>query len=448
MPMGDPIWIRAGALLIAAGLASAALILILMPTFTRYALARPNERSSHRTPTPQGGGAAVIAATIVVFVIAESLLPDAGSTLAAVAPLGAAVVLLAVVGVVDDIFTVAELPRLVLQAIAVGAVVMTLATDFRVLPMLPLSIERAGEILAGLWFVNLTNFMDGIDWITVAETVPITASIFLFSLDGAVSPPAGLAALTLCGAMLGFAPFNRPVARLFLGDVGSLPIGLILFFLLLQLAGGGHVAAALLLPLYYLADATITLLLRLSRGENVTKAHRSHFYQLAAIRGIPLTRIVGAVFGVNVVLAVLAGVSIAQASARRRCCARTRRRHRRGAPDRDVARQEVRHLAHDPVKLQTFRARSCAKLPRIRRRAQSATDAKRSPIGRRFNLSVADSLDRFVHDNKIEAVVIVAPPRALADLRHAFHDGLKKRIIAEIDKELTNQPLFEIEKHL
>ncbi len=314
--MGDPIWIRAGALLIAAGLASAALILILMPTFTRYALARPNERSSHRTPTPQGGGAAVIAATIVVFVIAESLLPDAGSALAAVAPLGAAVVLLAVVGVVDDIFTVAELPRLVLQAIAVGAVVMTFATDFRVLPMLPLSIERAGEILAGLWFVNLTNFMDGIDWITVAETVPITAGIFLFSLDGAVSPSAGLAALTLCGAMLGFAPFNRPVARLFLGDVGSLPIGLILFFLLLQLAGGGHVAAALLLPLYYLADATITLLLRLSRGENVTKAHRSHFYQLAAIRGIPVMRIVGAVFGVNVVLAVLAAASIAQASAR------------------------------------------------------------------------------------------------------------------------------------
>ncbi len=66
----------------------------------------------------------------------------------------------------------------------------------------------------------------------------------------------------------------------------------------------------------------------------------------------------------------------------------------------------------------------------------------------RFARSVADSLERFVRDNKIEAVVIVAPPRALADLRHAFHDGLKKRIIAEIDKELTNQPLFEIEKHL
>ena len=55
--------------------------------------------------------------------------------------------------------------------------------------------------------------------------------------------------------MIGFAPFNRPVARLFLGDVGSLPIGLLLFWLLVLTAGNGHLAAALILPLYYLADA-------------------------------------------------------------------------------------------------------------------------------------------------------------------------------------------------
>ena len=314
MPIGEPTWMRAAALMVAAGLASAALILLLMPTFTRYALARPNERSSHRVPTPQGGGIAVIAAAFVMFMIGESLLPDGAAAVASMAPLGAAVVLLAAVGAVDDIFTVAELPRLALQAAAVGVVVLTLPVEFRVLPMLPLPIERAGEILTGLWFVNLTNFMDGIDWITVAETVPITASIFLFSLYGMVPLPAGLAALTLCGAMLGFAPFNRPVAQLFLGDVGSLPIGLILFFLMLQLAGRGHLAAALLLPLYYLADATITLLLRLARGENVIKAHRSHFYQLAAARGVSVMRIVGAVFGVNVALAVLAAASIAQPS--------------------------------------------------------------------------------------------------------------------------------------
>ena len=90
--------------------------------------------------------------------------------------------------------------------------------------------------------------------------------------------------------MIGFAYFNRPVARLFLGDVGSLPIGLLLGWLLLLLAANGHLAAALLMPLYYLADATITLLRRLFRGEPVWHAHRTHFYQLATDRGFTVTR--------------------------------------------------------------------------------------------------------------------------------------------------------------
>jgi len=71
-----------------------------------------------------------------------------------------------------------------------------------------------------------------------------------------------IVAAALCGAMIGFAPFNRPVAKVFLGDVGSLPIGLLLGWCLLELAFRQHVIAALLLPLYYLADATMTLLRR------------------------------------------------------------------------------------------------------------------------------------------------------------------------------------------
>src|SRR6201999_2192951 len=101
----------------------------------------------------------------------------------------------------------------------------------------------------------------------------------------------------------GFVPFNWPVATLFLGDVGSLPIGLLLYWLVLQLAVSGHLAACLLLPLYFLADATITLLWRLSRGENVLRAHRSHFYQVARARGMSVLAIIGRVFALNVLLA-------------------------------------------------------------------------------------------------------------------------------------------------
>jgi len=162
-----------------------------------------------------------------------------------------------------------------------------------------------------VWFVNLVNFMDGIDWITAAEIVPISAALVALGCLGAL-PRDGIAvALALGGAMIGFAYFNRPTAKLFLGDVGSLPIGLITGWLLVLLAGAGHLTAALLLPLYYLADATLTLLRRLSNGERVWHAHRTHYYQRATDRGFSVTEIVARVFAVNLGLGVLALATVA-----------------------------------------------------------------------------------------------------------------------------------------
>ena len=106
--------------------------------------------------------------------------------------------------------------------------------------------------------------------------------------------------------MLGFAPFNRPIAKVFLGDVGSLPIGLLLGWCLLQLAWHQQIAAALLLPLYYLADATVTLLRRVVRREPFWAAHRTHFYQRATDNGFSVWQVVSQVFALNVLLAALA----------------------------------------------------------------------------------------------------------------------------------------------
>jgi UDP-N-acetylmuramyl pentapeptide phosphotransferase/UDP-N-acetylglucosamine-1-phosphate transferase len=117
-------------------------------------------------------------------------------------------------------------------------------------------------------------------------------------------------AAALCGALLGFAPFNRPVARLFLGDVGSLPIGLLVGWMLLQLAGTGALAAALLLPLYYLMDATITLLRRLGRRERVWEAHRGHFYQKATDNGFSALAVSAHVFWLNLALTGLAAATL------------------------------------------------------------------------------------------------------------------------------------------
>jgi UDP-N-acetylmuramyl pentapeptide phosphotransferase/UDP-N-acetylglucosamine-1-phosphate transferase len=294
--------------ILVASLACAALIVVMRPLFARYALARPNARSSHKAPTPQGGGVAVVLGGFIALVAIAGLGQTQG--LSALAPLAIGTALLMGLGVADDILSLPALPRLALQAVAVIAVVATMPADLRALPIVPLVVERAVEAVALLWFVNLVNFMDGIDWITVAETVPVAAGVYILSLFGAVPQTPALVALALLGAVLGFAPFNRPVAKLFLGDGGSLPIGLVMGWLLLQLAGNGHLVAALLLPLYYAADATITLGRRWARGERITEGHRSHFYQIATTRGFSVMDVVKRVFAANLVLVLLAVVTV------------------------------------------------------------------------------------------------------------------------------------------
>ncbi|CCE00976.1 glycosyl transferase [Bradyrhizobium sp. STM 3809] len=291
-----------------AAMMCALLLVLLRPLLQRYALARPNARSSHKIPTPQGAGIAVVGATLVV-----------GGAFAAVlgfAPLlmlFIAVPLLALVGLVDDVRPIPVLPRFVLQGLAVGLVVFTAPDDLRLFPI-PFAAERTLLLIAGLWFVNLVNFMDGLDLMTVAEAVPITATLVLFGLAGELPWPATAISAALGGAMLGFAPFNRPVAKVFLGDVGSLPIGLLLGWGLLHLAWQGFIVAALLLPLYYLVDATFTLLRRIARREPFWAAHRTHFYQRATDNGFTVSRVVGEVFILNIALAALAALSIAQRS--------------------------------------------------------------------------------------------------------------------------------------
>jgi UDP-N-acetylmuramyl pentapeptide phosphotransferase/UDP-N-acetylglucosamine-1-phosphate transferase len=302
-------WPLALLLVAAAAALSAGLVVVLLPALRRHALAKPNARSSHVEPTPQGGGIAVVVATAIVALAAVTLTSPPAERVQLAWVLGAAA-LIAAVGAIDDMRAMPVLPRLLLQVLAVAVVIAALPAELRVVPPLPWWLERALLALAALWFVNLVNFMDGIDWMTVAETVPIAGGLVAAGWLGALPSAGMVAALALLGAMLGFAPFNRPVARLFLGDVGSLPIGLVLAWLLILLAGSGHVAAALLLPLYYLADATLTLARRLLAGERVWQAHRTHFYQRATDGGFSVIEIVARVFVANIVLAALALVTV------------------------------------------------------------------------------------------------------------------------------------------
>src|SRR6266700_473724 len=290
---------------ISAALLCAGLIVLLHPMLQRYALARPNARSSHVVPTPQGAGIAVIAATLSVAAVLAGMMD-----LAVPLTLFAAMLCVALVGFADDIRPIRVLPRLALQAAVVGAVLLASPADLRIFPACPIEIERGLLLIAGLWFVNLVNFMDGLDLMTVAEAVPITGAITLLGWLGEFPTAPAIIAAALCGAMLGFAPFNRPVATVFLGDVGSLPIGLLLVWCLLQIAWQHHLVAASLLPLYYLMDATVTLLRRIAKREPFWDAHRTHFYQRATDHGFTVPRVIGEVVVLNTVLAALAVATV------------------------------------------------------------------------------------------------------------------------------------------
>lgn len=288
----------------AAALASV-LIYFLRPMLVRHLLAHPNKRSSHTRATPQGAGVGVILALLIICAAAWLLWRAPEGARALVPVLGAALGLM-VLGLADDAHALPVSWRFLGQTLAALVMVLSLPQGLRLFPgFLPFIVERALLVLGTVWFVNAVNFLDGLDWITAAQVVPMTLGVAALQALGAVPASVGFLALVLLGAMLGFAPYNKHPAKVFLGDAGSLPIGLLLAFMLISVAGT-NLAAALLLALYTIADSTITLFRRALNREHIFSAHRSHFYQRAVIAGMTPSQVTARIFMLGLLLASLA----------------------------------------------------------------------------------------------------------------------------------------------
>lgn len=267
---------------------------------TREVMDTPVARSSHTTPTPRGGGIAVIG-TVILFGIISGSIPY---------ELMALIIVLAIIGWIDDVRSISPLPRFSAQIIAV-LVALYLQPNLITLPGVDIPHVLTAIVigLAWVWFINLYNFMDGIDGITGVETLSICIGVALVSVIGDFAYGLVAPSIFIAAAIIGFLFVNWHPAKIFLGDVGSVPLGFVIGWLLLSLFQQGAWAAALILPMYYVADATITLLRRLLRKEKVWQAHKEHFYQRAHQGGLSHDTIALRVLATNIGLITLAIVA-------------------------------------------------------------------------------------------------------------------------------------------
>ena len=245
----------------------------------RGMLDQPGQRRSHRLPTPRGGGIGIVLAMLVCLPGVWWSFPMAWPS-SVIAGLLGALLLVALAGWWDDHRPLPVLPRLAMQLLAVlgfSAAMLLTGLSFWWLPLL---------LAGGVWSINLHNFMDGIDGL-LAQQVVFVACGLAWLAWAAAQPMLVLAAATLAAATLGFWCYNRPPARIFMGDVGSGSVGLLVFAFSAMLWRVEHALLwpALLLSSAFVVDASMTLLARMWRGRRWYTAHREHLYQWLARRG-------------------------------------------------------------------------------------------------------------------------------------------------------------------
>jgi UDP-GlcNAc:undecaprenyl-phosphate/decaprenyl-phosphate GlcNAc-1-phosphate transferase len=262
--MSETLTALAGAPLLAFGVSLALAFFLTRGRAAKLALDRPNERSLHVIPVPRTGGIAILAATLAAWTTFRA---------APAAPVLVALAMMACVSLLDDLRNVAAAVRFAVHLCAAGFVVYSLGAT------IPL-VAQALLAIAVAWLANLYNFMDGSDGLAggmavIGFSCYAAAALFGGHYEFAVTN------LIIAASAAGFLVFNFHPAKIFLGDVGSVPLGF--------LAGtfgviGWHAEVwPLWFPLVvfsaFIVDSSFTLARRVWARARVWEAHRDHYYQ-------------------------------------------------------------------------------------------------------------------------------------------------------------------------
>jgi colanic acid biosynthesis glycosyl transferase WcaI len=254
----------------------------------------PNERSLHTAPTPRTGGLAILLGLVTALLVTQGLPASPGSWVCA------ATALLAIVSFADDRKGLPVGVRFAAHALAAGAAVWGAG-----LAAARVWLPFVGEVSLGafaaplsflgiLWLTNLYNFMDGMDGFAGTMTAIGGCFLGVASWRGGDGDGA-LVSFLLSAAAVGFLLQNWPPARIFLGDVGSIPIGFLVSVLALRGSGRGtlDIGVSCLVFAPFILDATVTLVRRALAGERLWSAHRSHYYQRLVLSGCSHARVTG-----------------------------------------------------------------------------------------------------------------------------------------------------------
>ncbi|MGD9829664.1 MAG: hypothetical protein AB7E70_20770 [Hyphomicrobiaceae bacterium] len=263
------------------------------------------ERSLHTMPVPTGGG------WVVIGCIAISLLVYAKGLSNTEAKILGCVLVLAGVSWIDDLKSLTPAIRFAVHVACVALALSTVEPDVHILPIhMGFVIDRFVVALAWVWLINLYNFMDGIDGMAACDSIQMFLGFVLLGLLVGIERNSLIVAMAAIAACASFLRWNWNPSSVLLGDVGSIPFGFLIGWFLLDITLKGYFAAALILPLYYLFDATSTLLVRLARGQKIFKPHREHFYQRAVLGGLTHGDVVVRVSIARFVLIALALASV------------------------------------------------------------------------------------------------------------------------------------------
>jgi Fuc2NAc and GlcNAc transferase len=259
-------------------------------------IAHPGERQSHEVATPAGGGLGIIFSIVVTSVGLQFVMPLPGFWWQNMLP---GVLLLAIVGWRDDKTPVSFLVRLSVQLVVSLWLLGFGWSQF--------STSGVGWftciVVAMIWLMNLYNFMDGSNGMAGFQGVFAGLLMAVFFQAGEQYAMA-LLALSVAAACVGFLPLNFPAARVFMGDVASVPLG----FIFASLAVYGMQTGSLSLPLsilimsVFVVDATLTLFTRVLSGEQWYTAHTQHVYQRLIIGGWSHRQVLMAYQAINVIL--------------------------------------------------------------------------------------------------------------------------------------------------